>query len=63
MTTEKTCVYITVDEYRELVRAQRDLTILKAMLLSYQEETFGLSRTELDSVCKLFCDNQQDESW
>ena len=60
---EKIMVYIPVEEYRELVRAQRDLVILKTMLASYQEEAFGLSKSELNSVCKLFPVNQQDESW
>ena len=64
MNNERLCISVPVDEYRDLIRMQRDMEILKVMLLSYRDERFGVSRNELESICNLFCDNKQtDESW
>ena len=49
MGNERVCVYIPVEEYRELIRAQRDAEILKMLLADGP-----LSYTETATLCKVF---------
>lgn len=55
MGTEKICVYIPVEEYRELVQAKRDADCLKALLKSKADTGYGeMKYTELKMVCQTF---------
>lgn len=62
MNTERACVYIPVDEYRELVQAKRDADCLKAILAEkIMAEYCCLDKGEITMLHSMFV--QQDESW
>lgn len=63
MGTDRACVYIPVDEYRELVQAKRDADCLKAILTAkVKEEYCCLDRNEIAMLYAMFA-QQTDESW
>lgn len=65
---ERACLYIPVDEYRELVRTQRDAECLKSVMCERLKSYCGIKHEELEILCKMFLNvaNEpvdQDESW
>lgn len=66
---EKACLYIQVDEYRELVRTQRDAECLKAIMEDRAKRYGGICQDELEILCKMFFQTvedtaeKQDENW
>jgi hypothetical protein len=66
---EKPCLYISVDEYRELVRTQRDAEYLKAIMQERLKAYTGIKHDELEILCKMFLSIAetmpvaQNESW
>ena len=63
MNNERVCVYIPVDEYRDLVQAKRDADCLKAILSAKVKEEYScLDRGEIAMLYAMFA-QQTDESW
>lgn len=65
---EKACLYIPVDEYRELVRVQRDMECLRSVMQERLKAYTGIEHAELAILCKMFLPVankpvEQDESW
>ena len=65
---EKPCLYISVDEYRELVRTQRDAECLKAIVQERLKAYTGIEHAELAILCKMFllveeAAAQREENW
>ena len=68
MDNGKVCVYIPVEEYRELVQAKRDADCLKAILLQQKESYGGMKHEQLVMICTMFGlkeeeKRQEEESW
>ena len=53
MNSEKVCVYIPVDEYRELVQAKRDADCLKAVLADAVKGYGGLKQDVVEMLCTM----------
>lgn len=51
---ERVCVYIPVEEYRELVQAKRDADCLKAVLAKQKESYVGMKHEQLVMICTMF---------
>lgn len=65
---EKPCLYISVEEYRELVRVQRDMECLRSVMQERLKMYTGIEHAELAILCKMFLPVankpvEQDESW
>jgi hypothetical protein len=66
---ERACLYIPVDEYRELVRTQRDAECLKAIMQERLKAYTGIKQDELEILCKMFLPvvnepaEKQEENW
>lgn len=54
MNSEKVCVYIPVEEYRELVQAKRDAECLKAVLVDAVKRYGGLKQEAVEMLCTMF---------
>lgn len=54
MPTEKICVYVPVEEYRELVKAQREAECLKAMLTEKLRWFSSIQYDEVKMLCTMF---------
>ena len=65
MGNERVCVYIPVDEYRKLIRAERDVEILMRFLREKSKDKYGTTREELTLICKMFEIRvpEDDEEW
>ena len=63
MGADRVCVYIPVDEYRELVRAQRDAELLKAILVVKATAPYSMSQAEVSEICRFFeCQEESGEA-
>ena len=65
---EKPCLYISVDEYRELVRTQRDAECLRSIMQERLKSYGGIKHEELEILCKMFLPAVEkteavEESW
>ncbi len=54
MDNGKVCVYIPVEEYRELVQAKRDADCLKAVLAKQKASYGGMKHEQLEMLCVMF---------
>jgi hypothetical protein len=54
---ERICVYIPVEEYRELVRAK---TVAECLIKAIEERS--LSYAETDLLCKMFSQEESGEA-
>lgn len=66
---ERPCLYISVEEYRELVRVQRDMECLRSVMQERLKAYTGIKHDELEILCKMFLSIAetmpvaQNESW
>lgn len=54
MKRREDCVLITTNEYRELVRAQKDAECLKAMLAEKLRWVSSIPYEEVKAICTMF---------
>ena len=54
MVSEKVNVYIPLDEYRGLVRTQRDVECLRSIMQERLKSYGGIKHEELEILCKMF---------
>lgn len=62
MGAEIVCVYIPIDEYRELVRTQRDAECLRAILWERLKMYGGIKHEELEILCKMFVPMESEDT-
>ena len=66
---DKACLYIPVEEYRELVRTQRDAECLRSIMAERLKTYGGIKHDELEILCKMFLPvvnepaKEQEENW
>ncbi len=66
---EKPCLYISVEEYRELVRVQRDMECLRSVMQERLKAYTGIKHDELELLCKMFLPvveepaEKREENW
>lgn len=68
MVSEKVNVYIPIEEYRGLVRVQRDMECLQSVMQERLKAFGGISHEELDILCKMFLqpvkqEEEEEEDW
>ena len=60
MTTDTTFVSIPVDEYRDLIKAQKEAECLKAVLADKLKHYGSISFDVLEMLCTMFVGNDKE---